>query len=390
MWPRLAAWEQDRFADRLAVYAVQSTAGASELTVRKLSRLGAPAIEPLAALAASQRGELAESAQEAISNQLAAWEIALAERGDAREFSQQLQILSAALERHAGQFGGSGQLWAQKLARRLVAHCDHLPPDAAWVVLARCEVPLSAPTSPAARPEQLAETIEPPAVEAEAPATPTMKAAPPADSRQKNAMARGDISVVPPTVEPARGEARSVPTTNTLRNSDNASDLPPSAPPPETATTTAVAATPAPAAAVVDVPSPQDMRHLTRKLRELADRELVARLASAEKFEALAARRVLRERGYSDAIVDMTRRLEQLPAAERREAIDRAASLPAAEARRLLRWFVADEDAEVRLQALTMLATTGDPQLPEIARRRAVEDADPRVAELATQLMKQR
>jgi hypothetical protein len=52
-----------------------------------------------------------------------------------------------------------------------------------------------------------------------------------------------------------------------------------------------------------------------------------------------------------------------------------------------LRWFVADEDAEVRLQALTLLATTGDPQLAEIARERAVDDADPRVAEFATKLL---
>ena len=46
--------------------------------------------------------------------------------------------------------------------------------------------------------------------------------------------------------------------------------------------------------------------------------------------------------------------------------------------------------ADVRLQALTILATTGDPKLGELARERAVEDADPRVAAFASELMRTR
>jgi hypothetical protein len=70
--------------------------------------------------------------------------------------------------------------------------------------------------------------------------------------------------------------------------------------------------------------------------------------------------------------------------------LERAAQLPPTDARKVLRWFVADEDAEVRLQALTILATTGDPQLAELARERAVEDADPRVAAFASELLRTR
>jgi hypothetical protein len=121
----------------------------------------------------------------------------------------------------------------------------------------------------------------------------------------------------------------------------------------------------------------------------LSDQQLIAMSETASRFEASAALQLLRVRGYSEDLLRITRELQQLPAAERRESLDRAGTLPAAEARRLLRWFVTDADAEVRLHALTLLATTGDPHLAEIARERAVEDADPRVADLATKLMKQ-
>jgi hypothetical protein len=70
---------------------------------------------------------------------------------------------------------------------------------------------------------------------------------------------------------------------------------------------------------------------------------------------------------------------------------DRVSKLPPAQARTLLRSLVVDptEDAETRLEALTLLATSGDPQLAEIARTRALEDADPRVADLALRILRQ-
>jgi hypothetical protein len=139
----------------------------------------------------------------------------------------------------------------------------------------------------------------------------------------------------------------------------------------------------------IDVPSPLDMRHAKQRLRGLSDQQLIAASETASRFEAAAARQLLKGRGYSEDLLRITRELQQLPASERRESLDRAGTLPAADARRLLRWFVTDADAEVRLHALTLLATAGDPQLAEIARQRAVEDADPRVADLATRLMKQ-
>ena len=141
---------------------------------------------------------------------------------------------------------------------------------------------------------------------------------------------------------------------------------------------------------VIDVPSPQDVRINARAMREMSDQALVAKADASTSAEATAARQALRERGFSDGVLELTRQLESLSPRERRDALDRAAQLPPTDARKVLRWFVADEDAEVRLQALTILATTGDPKLAELARERAVEDADPRVAAFASELMRTR
>ena len=92
--------------------------------------------------------------------------------------------------------------------------------------------------------------------------------------------------------------------------------------------------------------------------------------------------------GYvSDAEIALTTMLASSEPSSRLHLMDELTKLPAAVARRWLRWLLDDVDGEVRLRALTMMATTGDPQLFDLARRRAVEDADERVVKLAAQIM---
>jgi hypothetical protein len=395
-WPWLAAWEQNRFAARLAAQALQSAGGATEAAVRELAGLGLTAVEPLAALAASQRGDVAGAAQNALADQLAAWEVAVAEQGDVEAFAQRLRALSGALAAHAAEFGGAGRRWAQRLTRRMVAHSEQLPAADAWDVLARCEAVLAVPAAPAAPREPPVMGGEP---SPQQPSTPPPVLEPPPPPRMADqaddARPLAELSVLEPppasagTATANRNVGNAVAPVNPLRR-PGAAAAAPAEPAPDVEAPWPADAGSAPPPAIVDVPSPQELRRLTQALRELSDRDLAARAEASDKYEALASRRLLRHRGYSESLIEFTRRLERMPAAERRAAIGRAASLPAAEVRRLLRWFVADADAEVRLQALTLLATTGDPKLPEIARRRAAEDDDPRVAELATKLMKQR
>jgi hypothetical protein len=88
-WPEVIDWQQRQFAERLAGHAVQFPA-TSTVSIRELQYLGIPATEPLMSLAASQRLEVAERAQQALADQLTTWEIEFAERQDAAAFAKQL------------------------------------------------------------------------------------------------------------------------------------------------------------------------------------------------------------------------------------------------------------------------------------------------------------
>jgi hypothetical protein len=399
--PWMAAWQQQKFAEQVAERALRSE-GADANSVRRMWTLGLPATASLAQLAAVQRPDVAKAAQEALSDQLAAWLVEFESQGDSALLGKRLELMSGALAANAGRFDAAGQLWARKMARQFVVASDQLAAEQAWPVLAACERTLAVPTI--SQPSVPTAVSEPgpltPAVPFSAPAatiaSPVSPAREPEASRPGTATIAGpsppaDLSVIMPMTEPlAAGpgaNARPIATDNPLRAIEELISPTPTPGAPEVTAAPNVAMQESPG---VDVPSPLDMRHARQRLRELSDQELIRLADSSSKFEGAAAREALRSRGYSEELLRLTRELRLLPAAERRQALERGAGLPAADARRLLRWFVADEDAEVRLQALTLLATTGDPRLAEIARERAVEDADPRVAELAAKLMELR
>ena len=401
-WPRVIDWQQRRFAEQLAEHAVQS-AGSTGASIRAMQQMGVTATAPLVRLAAAQRAEVAAAAQQALADQLTAWEVEFAERGDADTYAEQLGVLSGALRAGVQKFDESGRRWAQKLARRIVDQVEGLAPEEAWPVLAACEAVLALPPAPMESTDS--RFAESPVVSRSATAS---RLNVPAATATPNVAPIPQVQVPASVIAPAPSTEAS----NLLGDITIAASSPPAelsvimpstqllapamsrANPLRSQTSEIVESLHA-ALAVntlsppIDVPSPLDQRHAKQRLRGLSDQQLIAMSETASRFEAAAARQLLRGRGYSADLLRITRELQQLPADERREALDRAGTLPAAEARHLLRWFVTDADAEVRLHALTLLATTGDPHLAEIARERAVEDADPRVADLASKLMKQ-
>jgi hypothetical protein len=388
-WPRLAERRQSAIAERLAAGALEADDSRVRDAIGQLPRLGLTAIEPLVRLATSQRTAAALAAQDSVADLVASWQVELAETGNADLHARRIDRLSVALDQHARRFGEAGQRWAHRMARQLVTACAALPAERVWPVLARCERVLAAAAAgppSVAQPEETAGGAVPPTLVATAPpdlrrpapASPLAGATLPPNSTLEVAHPQGaaDLAIAPPADNAMKPPVAD----NPLRSSRGQAS-------PAEAVAFGANAEPIGSSEAVDVPSPQDMRHTIARFREISDRQLIGWVDAGTNYEAAAARRLLHERGYSDALLELARRLQNRPAIERREALDRASLLPAAEARRLLRWFVADDDPEVRLKALALLATSGDPQLHQIARRRAIEDADPRVAELAEKLM---
>jgi hypothetical protein len=392
MWHELAERHQRRFAAALAERAL-SASGASP-SLEELERLGLVGVEPLVALAASQREDVSSAAQQRVSRLLKTWEQTATESGDVDRFAFQSAILAAALDAHAHRFGPDGQRWASELAERLAIHCDQFPASHSWKILASCDRVLSRPLAPRPKRAVAIESIQAPA-EVARPEPPAIAASSPLKplGPTRSELSPSEPSPVPPAVavsgrllaeltlvETPSADARLEGPTS------RANSLRPPLRHPEAA--------PAPAridrGPVVDVPSPQEVRLRARSLRGLSNESLAAKTRADVPGEAAAAAKALRDRGFSEAMLRLTRELEALSPSERRDALQRAAELPPADARRLLRRFVADADPLVRLEALTILATTGDPKLDELARERAVEDADPRVAAFASELLRTR
>jgi hypothetical protein len=408
-WPRFDWWRRARFANELAGYAERSADGVAAAAVRRLAEEGLPAVDALVRLAGSERPAVTAAAQNALLDELASWDVSYRAIGDAERLARQLGVLAESMRVRCEQFDRSAWPWADRMALEIVARGDRVGAAEAARLLKVCDALLAAsPTLGAGGRRAPVGRAQVAATEA---ATARMKsAAPMADGNaaampQVAAVAAGggsasDLAVV-------REEKAWADAGNTLRADVGAVEramapaILPEAPREDFPVTRdgvgasaaareslAAQALPAPPAspAVVDVPSPQQARVNLRRYRRATDAELVAQLQRSLPYEALAIRQVLRERGVRSD--ECGGDVPGTTAEAAHELIERLSKLPAANARQQLRRLVQDADPEVRLKALAVLATSGDPQLDEIVRRRAVEDNDPRVAELATRIMR--
>jgi hypothetical protein len=403
--PRLDAHIRARFVERMAVHAATSRGGEARLAVRRLADAGPLALASLVRLAASPNADAAEAARNAVLNQLAAWEIAYRVEGGERTLARRLKPLSAALASSSAFFKDASRVWAESVSLQIIALCEGVSAGEAAPILACCDHVLSAPAananvpSAARRPVRVA-AAKPQAAQASNSATKAqakVAAAPAATSPPPRG--RGDVRVLSES-PPERTAPPSAPSGDEPSATPDAAVVEPppprEAPPADALPLSPLAVAPslppsAHAEPVVDVPSPAQARRVLRWYRQQSEQDLAARLATAIGHERLVIQEVLRQRHLAARRSASSQANAPEPGRAERELIDRLGNLPPAAARTLLRKLVADdaEDPALRHEALTLLATSGDPQLVAIARQRAIEDADPRVAELATQILRE-
>jgi len=115
-------------------------------------------------------------------------------------------------------------------------------------------------------------------------------------------------------------------------------------------------------------------------------RAVARRLRGDDPARAEEARKELRRRGFTEQELELASQLTDPNPAVRRKLARVLLSTPGVDAGPWLLELCGDEDADVRLEAITLLATTGDPALIEPLRRRAQLDADERIQRLAERL----
>ncbi len=118
--------------------------------------------------------------------------------------------------------------------------------------------------------------------------------------------------------------------------------------------------------------------------------DLMRRLHDDDQAAAGAARGELARRGFGARELELARRLTDPRPEVRRELAEVLAGLAGVDAVVWLRWLSRDQDADVRLAAVTVMATTGDPALLREIEEIARQDPHPRVREAAVRLADRR
>ena len=126
------------------------------------------------------------------------------------------------------------------------------------------------------------------------------------------------------------------------------------------------------------------------ELKSVDSFELLHRLSLPDKQEAARARTELLRRGLTEVDFDLARRLFDADPAVRKQLARTLPELRSIDATPWLLHLSKDADAEVRLTAITLMATSGDPALLERVEQIAAEDEDPRIRDQVSHISQQR
>ena len=401
--PDLRQWDKQLFVQELARRARATNDVAVRRTiVSQLGELTPASLVLLAEFAADPQASFADVAQTEIDRLQTHWEIVAEETIDHREIFREMAVLAEALATRIDEFGPAGRRWLAQLAVRMVEQSERAPPQLAVRLLAACDRAISeAPTAPRStpitpmRPQQaMAVPLPSPTIDLNAVEPRGKVARPPSENplRAKKDMQDDPPTEVPDrelgpiTIEPDRSASVDQPRT-TVRVNEYPEPKPLPKPLPKPQPTPSEPPTAASPAELVEIPSPTQMRAIRRNLRRMSIAELRDELLADNRYLQAAARAE-----WSHRLRHGAAPVESLSGGATSDvpttpAIEALQELPSAEVRGQLRELLRDADPQIRLEALTALATADDPRLEEFARELAVGDEDSRVARLANKIL---
>lgn len=367
-----------------------------------VAELGEPGIPVLVEALGSERKSVAGSGKRVLLSQLAHWE-----RLRAREYSPKLAVLAKALAERVEQFGPSARADAADLATGILElwTLDETVVDPAEVI-ASCEKVLRTTGAerhlvadqgrfeplayvPPGGEDGVLDSADPTAGQ-ESPdsglpqsADPLSRVAKmfggglpieslrgPPDSSRQGPQAAGD--------DPYPSSLRQPP--ELLADPETTAAIGKQAPLPGDRTTSEPAA-------------PDDLAESRSESTELAGVdtvELMRRLQAADARTAAQARAELVRRGFREVHLQLARWMFDPDPAMRMRLVRLLPGLPNVDAVPWLLQLTRDEDPQVRLAAIGLMATTGDPAVLEAIETIAREDPDPRIRGQAERVSQRR
>lgn len=373
-WIKGRAWTEQNYVQQLVERVEQ--APSSEVTARVASAAATDdvGLEVLVRLVLSDRPEVSLAATSALDRQLSEWALLPTDQSRAKVLH-----LAQLLADLAPQFSARQQVAVARLGERLLKWPFPSDPDAAAELLAACEVLVTLPAagqtddavgtglleSSPIDPDRAIEealTIERenaaqnlPPIRVPTVAGSGLPIAPEGDERLPTVMnpALPPALAIAPSREPTTEELGSAPTEIIAREPG------PFLAPRAERIEASIAARPT-----------EDQEAAVESnrygyLAELADLEVMQRLAASDMQLAVAAERELRQRGYESKHLVLARQLISPSPGDRMALVERLPRLQGVDARPWLLHLAQDSDVDVASAARAILKTASDPSLQQ-------------------------
>ena len=354
----------------------------AKAALRQMSRMSRPPLDVFITAAAAPSRQVAEQAQSSVSELIRKWKADLLADRNVRRVARQLEDLAAGLNEHRDNFSSLDYPWLAQTTEQIVRLANSTPLEMTPELAINCES-LFALTAPRTR---LATNEFRPAFATE------IEAASDADFSPPTRFALQSILPEEAAEAQADEDARdsmpaspTIPTNSLLHWSRpapyNASQLPsPRIFEWQESSDGAVALTPI-------ANTRQDVAgSLANHWQDVDTRLLLENWLAATRIRRADYAKELHRRGFGTLREDVVRLALSHDTDGRIQLVHDLIDMSGSSARAWLLFLAADNDAEVRLSALTIMATSSDPQLLDSAWQLALHDEDPRIARLATRI----
>jgi hypothetical protein len=431
---KLAAWQRsDLIADLADCISHGETRDAME-AVHKLAMIPNPPIPVLVTAAASDEHETAGAAQVAIDRLLRRWQRDVESKKRYGTIASQLSELAESLAKTQTDFSDSDHAWLESTVRKILRIADKFPAAKTPLVAVHCDAILTSigagrfPAKPDESPIDDFDNVVTATSDSKAVSQPDF--VPPTDVGQKaNQSANGKANSPesspapfnPPTTteslldsnDDTVGTSSESASANELRSRSGGSAAEPgtdrlsSRPELSPRTTGAPPIFRILPAMPINV-LPNDGSASNRQtpdsrtaaegrvessndpLGRVDSRELLKKWIASEKDEAQPIERELGRRGFGKLSKPLVRQFFSDNSQDRMRLIDNVLAQPGGGSEAWLILLAGDADPDVRLFAVTFMATSNNSALVEKAWQMVIRDHDPRIADLASRLRERR
>jgi hypothetical protein len=426
---KLAAWQRSDLIAELTDCIHHGETPEAVDAVLKLSALPHPPIPTLVSAAAADEHETADAGQVAISRLLRKWQRDIETKHRESAAAGELSELAKALAEQLDDFSDTDRPWLTETAHKIVRLANQLPPKTTPLLAIHCDAILMhvaiAPVEPVAHVNIARASSagtgnvaprEPPSTAPPATANNEARTNGPLD-QNKDLRANRETSAFserPGTTtnsEHAADEERTPAASAPLqpdgsassiwqRDDTSASRAPRPLPawskpvfrilPTSPIGSEAVGRNGLRAAETAPTKSAEKVEPKNGSLTETDSRELLRRWLAGEAGPNAEVEQELARRGFGKLTPRLVRQYFSDDAEQRMKLVDSAIAQPGAGSGAWLLLLADDADSEVRLFAVTVMATSNDATLVEKAWQVSIRDRDPRIADLANRLRERR